>query len=595
MKKDLTVILSSQDGTFKKTISVFEMGNFSKYINGGLSDLKLKVPITMDSTDIGDGIALYNDVEIRLSDTDTPSQGIIIYKGYISGYGPYVDGHKEGTDIFILPYTSVLSDDIWEEDYVALDFVAANPDYVSVADNAAHDITDTLTLECWFKTDTADFGYGKGMVLHDESNYKYMLYMYGSDPAVVSFGLRTATGLKYITAGSNYGYNDGNWHYVVVIWTKPNLSMYIDGKLVNTAVGNDEDVTAGDEGLTIGSYWEGQMMNIRVANIARKPDEISMNYKKGQKFTADTGTFACYHFDEGTGSAVVDESATQDGVVNGADWLTAQQARCTINQEGIDPSTMLESLVDDYRAKATNAKINYDTDSIDDTSTTQTYRFQSEQFLDSINVIRGLSPLNWYWHLGADGLMQFHAKPATATHTLVVGREINTIRPIKNMENVKNCYLFWNTIHSSEGKSIFKRYKDATSIASYDYHYAKAVDSRYEVESTVSAKATAFINSNKDPVVRAVITVIDNNSYDKGYDIESIVPGDTCKILNLSPTAAQFFDDNMTIVAVHYTDDLTRAELEIETVPRQLASEHREAQKRLEGRTEQDMPPFYTE
>lgn len=363
MKKDLIMIIRSQDGTFKKTLSVFTMSDFSKYINGGLSDLAVKVPITMDSTDIGDYINVYNDIEIRMSDIDTPSQGKTIYRGYISSYGPYVKGHEEGTELYLLPYTTLLSDDLFEEDYVCLDFVGANSDQVDVADNAAHDVTSALTVECWFKTTMTPAAGGTGLVLHDYSQYKYLLYLIGTDGKNINFAVRSASGVSSITAYREAGWNDGNWHYVVGVWEKPYLRIYVDGKLYDSIQAYyNEDITAGDEGLTIGrlstNFYTGSMMNVRVSNIARRGDEISMNWKKGQKLK-NTNAFACYHFDEGTGTTVTDETGTQNGTITGADWLTGQKSRSTINKENVDPGIMLRELVDSYNSKHDNSDIKY--------------------------------------------------------------------------------------------------------------------------------------------------------------------------------------------------------------------------------------------
>lgn len=232
---------------------------------------------------------------------------------------------------------------------------------------------------------------------------------------------------------------------------------------------------------------------------------------------------------------------------------------------------------------------------IDEVGSLKTYRFQSMMFLDAINEILGMAPYNWYWHLGADSIMNFHAKPSSATHKFIVGREVNEIKPHKSMENIKNAVLFWNSIEVDEGDRIFHRYKDATSIGLYDHHYKKIVDSRYQIEASVQTVAESIITSEKDPIVRATLVIVDNNQYEKGYDIDEIQPGDTCKILNLSPTANAFFNDNMTIMEVHYKDDMTRVELIVEAVPRQLASQHAENQRNLQERTEQNIPPFYVE
>jgi hypothetical protein len=72
----------------------------------------------------------------------------------------------------------------------------------------------------------------------------------------------------------------------------------------------------------------------------------------------------------------------------------------------------------------------------------------------------------------------------------------------------------------------------------------------------------SFIEENKEPKIRLEIDIIDNNESDKGYDIESINPGQTCKITGITPDG-DIFSDNMIITEVVWY--LDRATLIIET------------------------------
>ena len=347
-------------GTYITTWNDASFVGFSKSINSGLGEAVISLARHFDDFGEGEDIKLNNEVQIWLSDNDTPSEGIQIYSGFISAYRPWIDGSQEGVDITLLGYITKLTQDIYRDQYTTLDFVAANNDTVTVADNAAHDVTNALTVECWLKTTTVLNSVG--LICHDLSNYKYMLHL-ANGSKNLQFYVRTASGVKAAIITRDAGWNDGNWHYVVGVWVKPFVRIYVDGKLANSIEGYDENITAGDEGLTIGrfstNYFNGQMMNVRVSSVVRAPDEISMNWKKGQKLEADSNAFAVFHFDEGTGSAVIDETGTQDGVVNGADWLTAQEARSTINQEDADPSEMLKDIIAKYIANNPNAKIKH--------------------------------------------------------------------------------------------------------------------------------------------------------------------------------------------------------------------------------------------
>jgi hypothetical protein len=59
----------------------------------------------------------------------------------------------------------------------------------------------------------------------------------------------------------------------------------------------------------------------------------------------------------------------------------------------------------------------------------------------------------------------------------------------------------------------------------------------------------AFVNENKDPKIRIELEIIDNNESTFGYDIESIDPGETCKIVGVTPDE-NIFGENMVIQEV---------------------------------------------
>ena len=54
----------------------------------------------------------------------------------------------------------------------------------------------------------------------------------------------------------------------------------------------------------------------------------------------------------------------------------------------------------------------------------------------------------------------------------------------------------------------------------------------------------------------------------KGYDIETIQPGDTCRFVGFSTGLTDVLYDNMLITAVHYT--LEQVEIEVEVAKTRL-------------------------
>ena len=73
-----------------------------------------------------------------------------------------------------------------------------------------------------------------------------------------------------------------------------------------------------------------------------------------------------------------------------------------------------------------------------------------------------------------------------------------------------------------------------------------------------------FISDSKNPEIKVVCSIIDNNGNENGYDIESIKPGDTCSFYGFASNLNELFRDNMLITKVDYY--LDRAEITVEVI-----------------------------
>lgn len=222
---------------------------------------------------------------------------------------------------------------------------------------------------------------------------------------------------------------------------------------------------------------------------------------------------------------------------------------------------VVKTIIDRYRSESTNPFINYDATSVQDTGVTMTYTFNSLFFKESLDICKNNAASRWWWYVGSDAIVQFKAKPTTATHTFIFGRHFKKVDVQKNMESVSNNVLF-------SGNAILKRYKDTTSDGKYDDRWSIHPDSRVAVLATADNMGGNDLATNKDPDVRTVIEISDSNGTDTGYDIESVHIGDTCQLIGFNDVTARTFknDDGtnqvLQIMAIDYTLDKITLELE---------------------------------
>lgn len=227
------------------------------------------------------------------------------------------------------------------------------------------------------------------------------------------------------------------------------------------------------------------------------------------------------------------------------------------SQGAADVGFLFRSMIDRYRAETANPKLYYNgTNEIPNTGNDVTYTFQRKTYRQALDTLKGLAPEGVYWYADENGRITFREKPTSATHTFVFGKHFKSVRVEQSMEKVRNVLLLW------DGASLHKQYKDDLSIATYGRR-AEALND-YGIADTDAADeiGAKFLAENKDPETKVICTILDNADDRKGYDIESIQPGDTCSFIGFSSTLTDTFRDNMLITRVAYS--LESVEIEVE-------------------------------
>lgn len=220
---------------------------------------------------------------------------------------------------------------------------------------------------------------------------------------------------------------------------------------------------------------------------------------------------------------------------------------------------VIKAVIDQYNT-VNDSHIYYDNSgsTIYDTGNDMNYIFEAMIYFDALEKCRDASPQNWYWFIGADETVYFRAISTTADHELSISKHIKRISASKSADSIKNIMLLWD----GQTGGNYRQYKDDVSIALYGRRVEQKTDSNIKDTGTMDNIGNSFIAENKDPKIRLEIEIIDNNESDKGYDIESIDPGDTCKIVGVDADE-NIFNDNMIIKEVRW--ELGRAILTVET------------------------------
>ena len=181
---------------------------------------------------------------------------------------------------------------------------------------------------------------------------------------------------------------------------------------------------------------------------------------------------------------------------------------------------------------------------IDSVGQNVTLELEKKTWLDGISETLKLADGGWYWFIDAGGDVFFQDKPASATHTLTIGKEIQSIKTPKAIEDITNSVTV-----KYDGGTVDA--SDATSITNYGTR-EEYIDESAKLSDSGSAQQVAdkAVADGKDYMIEASIVV--NNL----YDIESIKPGDTLKVLNYKK-GAEIVTANMLIVSTSYNNGET--------------------------------------
>lgn len=213
---------------------------------------------------------------------------------------------------------------------------------------------------------------------------------------------------------------------------------------------------------------------------------------------------------------------------------------------------------------------------IEKSGTSMTYTFEAATWKESINKVLEASPEGWWWYIDADNTLWYQPKTSQATHYFIRGRHFREINIEKNMEKVVNNVIFSN---SGGANTIYKHYSDSDSIDDFGDRWETINDDRVKIEATADEMANKVLDTKKEADRKITIEILDNNYSSKGYDIESIEPGDTCSLLGFDE-GQQPFENNMQIKSVSYEPH--RAILELETRHEMIASQTQKNKEELQ-------------
>ncbi len=175
-------------------------------------------------------------------------------------------------------------------------------DYVLIPANTAPDISSNFTIEAWIKS---SYVYGR------------VLFMRGNDTGgdELYLGFQNHTNIQVVLDGGSPFYFSGStnfseddWHHVALVYDAGEVTCYVDGAAYGTPVavsatfdfdGSHALIGADFNAFnsSVGRYFNGQIDEVRLWNVARTVNEITDN-KDTELLGSETGLIGYWTFNE---------------------------------------------------------------------------------------------------------------------------------------------------------------------------------------------------------------------------------------------------------------------------------------------------------
>lgn len=196
-----------------------------------------------------------------------------------------------------------------------------------------------------------------------------------------------------------------------------------------------------------------------------------------------------------------------------------------------DLSNIYKKIIDQFRANNPAININYTATSIPSVGVSRAIEFNNDTYLDCIKAVSRLLPANYYWFLDAKStfhLKQYATKPK---HLFYYGKHIVDIKDTVTLAGMTNELLLWNGLSSTNPNYLARLYINSQSVADFGRFTKKKIDGRFTTLAAANTYGNNVIAQASFPIRTVTVTIVDNN-FGRGYDIESIQPGDTFRIMN---------------------------------------------------------------
>ena len=177
--------------------------------------------------------------------------------------------------------------DSWRSAEPSLRFDGSN-DRVSVASNSALDFSGNFTISAWIKLKDYTANTTQAIVHRQNGGIRYYMAWRGNSSDIIQVAINGDGGSNYDINSATNAITDNDWHHIVATIDRGvnNHKIYVDGvQSGSTATGGttgpinpDAPLMIGSNGDASGSFFDGEIRDVRLYNRAMEADEVKGLY-----------------------------------------------------------------------------------------------------------------------------------------------------------------------------------------------------------------------------------------------------------------------------------------------------------------------------
>lgn len=498
-RKRFKYMVYSSAGVFKKRwMDVYSEPRFSSELNGGFSELVVELARSAVSFGEDGDIKYGNQLKLWCIDDGAPS-GVLIYSGELTRYVPSIRGRVETLRVTFLGYWQQAARIVMEDDGTGQNTLVFKENCVPVME--ANNTPSVHTASA--STELSGF------------------------PAYLAFDENAQT--KWTTNSVTTGWIKFDFG----IFMSPKIQKYAITAPFNSATEAPKTWTL--EGSNTGAFSGEQTTIDSQSNIT----DWTAGMRKEFEFS-NANTYRYYRLNVSANNGHASYlSVARLELMEAYD----RSGSTLLRYSAKDPAVILKDILDKFTG--VGGKIDYVTspaNSVDTVGDSESYLFNMNTYQEAMKKVVDMCPVGWYLRVGADDIVYLKAKNSVADHTFILGQHISEYEPEKRTESLVNRVFFMGG-DPGTGSNLYKKYTRSGSVSSYGKWDRRIIDDRVKLSATMDDIATRILDNFDAPEIRIVVKILDdNNEQGKGYDIESIKVGQTCKILNSTKQSENKWD-----------------------------------------------------